>query len=65
MKYIILPSTVLFLILGCGVMNSPQEEGERIHVPQDITVKLPNILTSDNNKTNREEKRKATKRWYN
>ena len=64
MRHIILLSVVLFLILGCGVMNSPQEE-ERIHVPQDITVKLPDILTSDNNKTNREEKKKPTKRWYN
>ncbi len=64
MKHVILSSTLLFLILGCGVMNNPKEEGEQIHVPQNITIKLPNILISDNNKTHI-EKRKATKRWYN
>lgn len=65
MKYIILPSTILFLILGCGVMSTPNEEGERIHVPQNITVKLPDILTSDNNKSRTKEKIKPINRWYN
>jgi len=65
MKYIILPSTILFLILGCGVMGTSKENGEKIHVPQNITIKLPNILTSDNNKSQIKEKKKPIHHWYN
>lgn len=64
MKHILIPFTTLVFIMGCGLMNNPKEESEEIHVPQQITVEIPAILKSDNNKTYpRDNPQKS--RWYN
>ena len=67
MKHIFIQFTVLMSIMGCGLMNNPKEdtkdEDKQIHVPQKVTVKIPDILEKDNNKTHLKEKHQKSK-WY-
>jgi len=47
MKLIFTTTIILVLFTGCGLMDNPKgedEESQKIHVPQKITIEMPTIL---------------------
>ena len=64
MKHIFIPFTISIFILGCGVMNNPKEDNEPIHVPQKITVEIPDILIKNDSNTSSLKKSTKQKQWY-
>jgi len=56
--------TLVFFI-GCGLMGTSKGENtepKQIHVPQKITIELPNILKQS--KSDNQTKKTEYKKWY-
>ena len=66
MNHIFTTFVILVFFIGCGLMGTSKgenEEPKQIHVPQKITVEIPNILKKSTSEKSAKKTKNTT--WYN